>query len=276
MGQALSEDEEEEVEYSQIQMLYTTFMRKCPSGALHLHEFRNLFGVQSSSKEESLFMETIFKSFDTNRDNVIDFMEFVAAVHLVLRGQLEDRLKWSFKVYDRDGNGRLDRQEVQHIVRMLYTLKRSNSEVMTATEICDRIFDLVDQNKDGQISLSEFMEGAHKDTWIMELLKLDINASGWFKQHWNETWLNKTTGQLAETHHKDGTAKPATDPPSGFRSKPYRFQPDGKPICMRCNKAGHIARFCRVDIAGLPGGVGSRGLGQRAGVGVNAVEQQGN
>ena len=40
------------------------------------------------------------------------------------------------------------------------------------------------------------------------------------------------------------------DPPNGNRPKPYRFQPDGKPICMRCNKAGHIARFCRVDIQG--------------------------
>lgn len=45
-------------------------------------------------------------------------MEYVAAVHLVLRGKLEDKLKWSFKVYDRDGNGCLDRQEVRHIVKV--------------------------------------------------------------------------------------------------------------------------------------------------------------
>lgn len=45
-------------------------------------------------------------------------MEYVAAVHLVLRGKLEDKLKWSFKVYDRDGNGCLDRQEVRHVVKV--------------------------------------------------------------------------------------------------------------------------------------------------------------
>ena len=66
------------------------------------------------------------------------------------------------------------------------------------------------------------------------------------------------------------------DIPSGNRQKPFKFQPDGKPICMRCNRAGHIARFCRVDIGGLPGGVGSRGQGPKGGVQVNAVEQQGN
>lgn len=52
------------------------------------------------------------------QDDVIDFMEFVAAVHLVLRGKLEDRLKWSFKVYDRDDNGKLDRQEVKRVIKV--------------------------------------------------------------------------------------------------------------------------------------------------------------
>ncbi|NP_001011660.1 guanylate cyclase activator 1g [Danio rerio] len=182
MGQNQSDEEEEEVELTEIQPLYTRFMKVCPSGALHLHEFRRIFGVQSSSEEEALYMETIFKSFDTNRDNVIDFMEFVAAVHLVLRGNLEDRLKWSFKVYDRDENGKLDRQEVIHVIRILCKLKKNRIN-MTPVEICDRIFELLDENNDGQISLSEFLEGAEKDAWIMDLLKLDTNARVWFRDN---------------------------------------------------------------------------------------------
>lgn len=70
MGQNQS-DEEEEVELTEIQPLYTRFMKVCPSGALHLHEFRRIFGVQSSSEEEALYMETIFKSFDTNRVRIV-------------------------------------------------------------------------------------------------------------------------------------------------------------------------------------------------------------
>ncbi|XP_046890003.1 guanylate cyclase activator 1g [Hypomesus transpacificus] len=185
MGQNQSASDEE-VELAEIQALYTAFMNKCPSGALHLHEFRSLFGVPSSSVEESLYMELIFRSFDTNRDNVIDFMEFVAAVHLVLRGKLEDRLKWSFKVYDRDGNGKLDRQEVRHIIKIIYKINQ-NSTGMTPNEVCDKLFELVDENQDGQISLSEFMEGAQRNEWIMNILKLDVNASGWFKEHWRRT-----------------------------------------------------------------------------------------
>ncbi|KTG45300.1 hypothetical protein cypCar_00008941 [Cyprinus carpio] len=178
MGQIQS-DEDMEVELSDIQPLYTKFMRECPSGALHLHEFRKIFGIQSTSEDEALYIETLFKSFDTNRDDVIDFMEFVAAIHLVLRGKLEDRLKWSFKVYDRDDNGKLDRQEI------ICQLQKNHIN-MTPSDICDRIFEHLDENKDGQISLSEFMEGAKKEASIMDLLKLDTNARGWFRENWGK------------------------------------------------------------------------------------------
>ena len=30
-------------------------------------------------------------------------------------------------------------------------------------------------------------------------------------------------------------------------SRPYPYTSDGKPVCLRCNRDGHIARFCRVD-----------------------------
>ncbi|XP_026094080.1 guanylyl cyclase-activating protein 2-like [Carassius auratus] len=147
MGQIQS-DEDKEVELSDIQPLYTKFMRECPSGALHLHEFRKIFGIQSTSEDEALYIETLFKSFDTNRDDVIDFMEFVAAVHLVLRGKLEDRLKWSFKVYDKDDNGKLDRQEVKRVIKIICQLQRNHIN-MTPGDICDRIFEHLDENKDG-------------------------------------------------------------------------------------------------------------------------------
>ncbi|KAM9366774.1 guanylyl cyclase-activating protein 2-like [Symphorus nematophorus] len=182
MGQDVSHTEE--MDPAQIQELCIVFMKECPSGALHLHEFKRIFGVQSSSAEESLYIETIFRSFDTNGDNRLDFLEYVAALHLILRGNLEDRLRWSFKMYDKDGNGKLDRQEVKRIIRIIHKIKLQTSDVdMTPSEICDRIFDLVDQNNDGQITLSEFMEGAQKDQWVMNLLKLDFNATSWVMQN---------------------------------------------------------------------------------------------
>ena len=50
------------------------------------------------------------------QDNTIDFLEFVAALNLVFRGDLEHKLRWSFKVYDKDSNGYVDRSELRSII----------------------------------------------------------------------------------------------------------------------------------------------------------------
>lgn len=56
----------------------------------------------------------------------------------------------------------------------------------------------------GQITLSEFMEGARKDEWVMNLLKLDVNATGWVIQNYGKlpwfltSWVHPPTGLLFE------------------------------------------------------------------------------
>lgn len=67
MGQAQS-GEEKEVGLQNIQELYRKFASECPSGNLHLHEFKRIFGINSNSTvEETAYMEIVFESFDTNK-----------------------------------------------------------------------------------------------------------------------------------------------------------------------------------------------------------------
>lgn len=74
------------------------------------------------------------------------------------------------------------------------------------------------------------------------------------------------------------SAPPQTRGPSGPPRRPYRFQPDGRPICLRCDQPGHIARFCQATSTSSSGPSG-RGQtvtpGGNVGTGV-VNEQQGN
>ncbi|TSL75310.1 Guanylyl cyclase-activating protein 2 [Bagarius yarrelli] len=182
MGQTqhLEKSEDTEIDVITLQNMYKKFVTECPSGLLFLHEFKKFFGVGPFA-EASEYAESMFRAFDKNGDNTIDFLEFVAALNLVFRGDLEHKLRWSFKVYDKDGNGFIDKNELRAIVEIIYHVRKVEREdpMVSPDEICDRIFKIVDVDEDGQITLEEFLAGAQNDPWILNMLRLDMNPYSW-------------------------------------------------------------------------------------------------
>ncbi|XP_063293417.1 guanylyl cyclase-activating protein 2-like [Pelobates fuscus] len=173
----------DEIDVADLQEMYKKFVLECPSGALHLHEFKRFFGI-SANKEESQFIERMFSSFDRNGDNAIDFLEYVAALNLVLRGKLEHKLRWTFKIYDKDGNGCVDKKELKEIIESFYSVKKdwkrdSEAQFLSPDDVCERIFQSVDENGDGLLSLQEFVEGAKNDRWVLEMLQLNTSPCNW-------------------------------------------------------------------------------------------------
>ncbi|KAM8777139.1 guanylyl cyclase-activating protein 2 [Rhynchonycteris naso] len=193
MGQQFSWEEAEAaggMDVAELQEWYKKFVVECPSGTLFMHEFKRFFRV-TGNEEATQYVEGMFRAFDKNGDNTIDFLEYVAALNLVLRGTLEHKLKWTFKIYDKDRNGYIDRLELLDIVEAIYKLKKAcrveteggqQGQLLTPEEVVDRIFLLVDVNRDGQLSLNEFIEGARRDQWVMQMLQIDVNPSGWISQ----------------------------------------------------------------------------------------------
>ncbi|CAL1606587.1 unnamed protein product [Knipowitschia caucasica] len=187
MGQRLSEesDPDQEIDVAELQEWYKKFVVECPSGTLFMHEFKSFFGV-TQNQAAADYIENMFRAFDKNGDNTIDFLEYVAALNLVLRGKLEHKLKWTFKMYDKDGSGCIDKTELLEIVESIYRLKKAchgeldeECHLLTPDQVVDRIFELVDENGDGELSLDEFIDGARRDKWVMKMLQMDVNPGDW-------------------------------------------------------------------------------------------------
>lgn len=62
------------------------------------------------------------------QDGFIDFMEYVAALSLVLKAGVQQRLRWYFKLYDIDGSGCIDRSELLLIIKVSTGLKGGEAE----------------------------------------------------------------------------------------------------------------------------------------------------
>lgn len=49
-------------------------------------------------------------------------MEYVAALSLVLKAGVQQKLRWYFKLYDIDGSGCIDREELLLIIKVRMSL----------------------------------------------------------------------------------------------------------------------------------------------------------
>ncbi|KAM4797244.1 guanylyl cyclase-activating protein 3 [Rhinophrynus dorsalis] len=169
----------DDINAMEIHHWYRKFMKECPSGQLSLHEFKGLLGLQGMNLEANQYIDQVFSTFDMNKDGFIDFLEFIAAINLVLRGKIDQKLKWYFKLYDADGNGSIDRKELLSIltaVKAINGRQDINPEEFTAI-----LFEKIDVNGDGELTLEEFINGIQKDAGLLEMISKSFDLSNVLK-----------------------------------------------------------------------------------------------
>lgn len=60
----------------------------------------------------------MFLQLVLSQDGYIDFVEYIAAISLLLKGEINQKLKWYFKLFDQDGNGKIDKDELETIFKV--------------------------------------------------------------------------------------------------------------------------------------------------------------
>ncbi|KAI3378806.1 hypothetical protein SNEBB_000805 [Seison nebaliae] len=148
------------------------FLADCPSGKLTKKKFYEVYKQFYPHGKVEKFTEHVFRTFDTDESNKIDFSEFLIAISITCGNEIEMKLKWAFKMYDIDSNGKVDKKELAIIIKAIYELM-GESEMKGATkpeERVDEIFGEMDKTADGFLSEQEFFEGCMKDSELRNLL----------------------------------------------------------------------------------------------------------
>lgn len=52
------------------------------------------------------------------QDGVIDFREYVMAISMLVQGSAVQKLRWSFRLFDKDRDGAITRQEMLEIMQV--------------------------------------------------------------------------------------------------------------------------------------------------------------
>ena len=159
---------------SAIKEWYKRFKQECPNGQMNYDEFVGMYKMFFPGRNAEQFCEYAFRT----KKGYLDFKEFILAIDMTNAGTAEEKLKVAFRMYDLDGNGELDLDEMIKIVEDIYAMQRVYAKLgakiekptKSAEATAKDIFEQIDENGDGTLTEEEFLTGCLEDEKLFKML----------------------------------------------------------------------------------------------------------
>ncbi|XP_035263435.1 Kv channel-interacting protein 1-like isoform X1 [Anguilla anguilla] len=160
--------------------LYRGFKNECPSGAVNEETFKQIYAQFFPHGDASTYAHYLFNAFDSTQNGSIKFEDFVTALSVLLRGSVREKLEWTFNLYDINKDGHINKEEMTHIVKAIYDMMGKYTYPALKVEVprqhVEAFFQKMDKNKDGVVTLEEFILSCQEDENIMQSLRLFENV----------------------------------------------------------------------------------------------------
>ncbi|XP_043843833.1 Kv channel-interacting protein 1 isoform X1 [Dromiciops gliroides] len=164
----------------ELQVLYRGFKNECPSGVVNEETFKQIYSQFFPHGDASMYAHYLFNAFDTSQTGSVKFEDFVTALSILLRGTVHEKLRWTFNLYDINKDGYINKEEMIDIVKAIYDMMGKYTYPVlkddTPRQHVDVFFQKMDKNKDGVVTLDEFLESCQEDDNIMRSLQLFENV----------------------------------------------------------------------------------------------------
>ncbi|KAF7994630.1 hypothetical protein HCN44_004102 [Aphidius gifuensis] len=156
---------------AELKRIYRGFKAECPTGVVREDTFKCIYSqFFPQGANTSQYAHYVFNTLDQDHSGLLSFEDFVTGLSILSRGSTDEKLRWTFSLYDINGDGCITREEMTDIVTAVYELMGKfldpNVDHEGVRQKVDRMFQKMDGNKDGVVTLSEFLDACRADSEI--------------------------------------------------------------------------------------------------------------
>merc|ERR1711962_1025754 len=163
------------MERDAVEKQYQNFLTKHPDGKISRKSFHDMMKECCPGTDTEKLERHIFRMYDKNDDGHIDFREFMIVLYIMSSGSPQENLKQIFRVFDINNDGTITLKELQKIVRDLFLLiNETNADKASQELLVKTAFHEMDENHDGAITQSEFIEACMAQKKFSTMLTLKI------------------------------------------------------------------------------------------------------
>lgn len=142
-------------------------------GVVDIGEFQQALGIESRG-----FAQHLFKAFDKDTSFTLEFREFVNSLSAMSpKANLDEKGKFVFKVYDKNNNGDISKEEFREILQFSLGENRSvHLPPEKIEQVVQNTFKKFDFDKSGGITLNEFLKAVNQNPSIVNCVSLNYDV----------------------------------------------------------------------------------------------------
>eukprot|EP00164_Ancoracysta_twista_P001604 GFYU01002105.1.p1 GENE.GFYU01002105.1~~GFYU01002105.1.p1 ORF type:complete len:298 (+),score=35.97 GFYU01002105.1:94-987(+) len=167
----------------EVEALYRCFSNLAKSDKnrrqLNKDDFAAAFKEETLLARHTEFRDKLFDILDTANNDHIDFQEFVSGLAVFsAKAPFEDKLRFSFSVYDIDGDNCIKKDELR---RLLLATTRGDDDAQNIAQVeqmVQTIFQRADSARNDKISFQEYREFATRNPTILNHFTIASTSLG--------------------------------------------------------------------------------------------------
>ncbi|XP_041264388.1 EF-hand calcium-binding domain-containing protein 1 [Onychostruthus taczanowskii] len=124
----------------------------------------NAFGMT-----DDVVLDRVFSTFDKDNTGCINVVEWVEGLAVLLRGTLEEKMKYCFAIYDLNGDGYISKEEMFQMLKNSLLIQPADEEPDEGVkDLVEIALKKMDYDHDGKLSFTDFETAVRDENLLLE------------------------------------------------------------------------------------------------------------